>query len=206
MENLFHHSAFPLGKSLSWENAMKPLITASALALGLALLAVPAAAHKGSAGGEGHHGSSAVGNQSVSSTSQGAGLAGGGEETTKGELASIGKEQSENFAQGATSRIRHVNFGTVISSLNHVKEEIQDIGALSNLTASQVRIVNISDLLRGNNLRALENAFLGHRMTLDDFLRTDQVLKSALNLHHVSISRVVGFEVLSNDKVEVFVL
>ena len=49
-------------------------------------------------------------------------------------------------------------FGNLISALNNVSVQINKLNALNGLTVSQVRVVNVSDLLNGNNVTALNNA------------------------------------------------
>ena len=98
-------------------------------------------------------------------------------------------------------------FGNLISALNNISAQIDRLNALNNLTVSHVRVVNVSDLLNGNNTNALNNALNKNNvqiLKLRDVLNNNEVIKNALNNNNVSLSRVVAVDVLSGGDVILF--
>lgn len=98
-------------------------------------------------------------------------------------------------------------FGNLISALNNISVQINKLNALNGLTVSQVRVVNVSDLLNGNNVTALNNALNKNNvqiLNLRNVLNNNEVVKNALNNNNVSVSRVVAIDVLSGGDVVVF--
>ncbi len=82
--------------------------------------------------------------------------------------------------------------------------EINNLEALNNLTIQDVRVVNVEDVLNGNNVNALNNNAVDIAI-LQDFLNNSlnennaEVLNDALNSNNVVITDVVAIDVLSGD-------
>lgn len=50
------------------------------------------------------------------------------------------------------------SFGSLISAINAASAQSDKIKAMADLSATNVQLVNVSDLLKGNNVEALNNA------------------------------------------------
>ena len=112
---------------------------------------------------------------------------------------------STSAAQGQTSG--QATFGNLVSALNNINAQIDRLNALNDLTVSQVRVVNVQDLLNGNNTNALNNALNRNHteiVKLRDVLNNNEVIKNALNSNNVALDRVVAINVLSGGGVTVF--
>lgn len=96
-----------------------------------------------------------------------------------------------------------VNQGNLISALNNVNAEINNVEALNNLTVNDVQVVNVEDSVNNNNVlnNALRNADID---ALQDFLDGNEVIKDSLNQNDVAIGDVVAVDVLSDGTVVVF--
>lgn len=96
-----------------------------------------------------------------------------------------------------------INQGGLISALNNVNAEINNIQALNDLTVNDVRVVNVEDSVNNNNVlnNALRNADID---ALQNFLNNNEVIKNALNNNNVLVSDVVAVDVLSDGTVVVF--
>lgn len=92
------------------------------------------------------------------------------------------------------------NFGNLIAALNNVAVEIGELNALNSLTVGDVKVVNVEDLLKGNNVQAFNNA-LNRNQTeiakLTDVLNNNTVLTDFLKNNNIAVSRVVAIDVLS---------
>jgi len=112
------------------------------------------------------------------------------------------------------------NFGNLVSALNNVAAQIDHVNALNNLTTTaQVQVVNVQDVLNGNNVQALNNA-LNHNATnvqiLQDFLNhsvnnnnvqiLDQAFQDFLNNNTTTVFVPVAVNVLSGGQVVLFAL
>src|SRR5438067_9855173 len=97
---------------------------------------------------------------------------------------------STNGAAAAVQQTAHsANFGNLISALNNITAQIGNLNVLNNVNAV-VSLVNVQDVLNGNNINALNNA-LNHNLdnvhVLQDFLNnslnnnTVNIIKDALN-------------------------
>ena len=101
------------------------------------------------------------------------------------------------------------NFGNLIAALNNVNVEINNLEALNNLTIQDVRVVNVENVLNGNNVRALNNNQVDIAI-LQDFLNNSlnnnnvEILNNALNNNNVVLTDVVAIDVLSGGDVVVF--
>jgi hypothetical protein len=119
-------------------------------------------------------------------------------------IALVGVPTSSALAQPI-----QINQGQLISALNNVNVQISRVNALNNLTISQVRVVNVQDVI--HNSSVLNNALRDANIqVLQNFLNGSvnnnnvQVLNNALNNNNVSISRVVAVDVLSGGDVILF--
>ena len=101
-------------------------------------------------------------------------------------------------------------FGNLIAALNNVNVEINNLEALNNLTIQDVRVVNVENVLNGNNVNALNNNDVDVAI-LQDFLNNNlnnnnvEILNNALNNNNVAITDVVAIDVLSGGDIVVFV-
>jgi hypothetical protein len=90
------------------------------------------------------------------------------------------------------------NFGTLISSMNNTAAEMTELNELKNLTATNVRVVNIEDLLKGNNVEAFNNALNRNKAEtakLTSALNGNKVLTDYLKTNNIAVSRVVAIDV-----------
>ena len=110
--------------------------------------------------------------------------------------------------------IGQANFGNLISALNNIAVEINELKALNNLTIKDVQVVNVSTVLKGNNVQALNNALnrnetqiLSLRNVLTNLLNnnTITVLSDAFKNNKVDVGQVVAIDVLSGGDVTLFV-
>jgi len=63
------------------------------------------------------------------------------------------QQQKESKGEVATP-----NFGSLISAINSSKANSEKLTAMTTLTAENVQLVNVEDLLQGNNVEALNAA------------------------------------------------
>jgi hypothetical protein len=100
------------------------------------------------------------------------------------------------------------NFGVLISSINNMPRELSELQARTNLTASDVRIVNVADLMEGNNRAALDNALsknTANNAKLSTAISANKVLADYLNTNKVVATRVVAIDVPPSGPVTLFV-
>lgn len=88
-------------------------------------------------------------------------------------------------------------FGNLIAALNNITVQIDRLNALNNLTIGDVTLVNIQDLLNGNNVRAFNNALNRNNVeivTLRNVLNNNEIIKNALNNFNIlnNLNVVVG--------------
>jgi len=105
------------------------------------------------------------------------------------------------------------NFGNLVSALNNVAVQIDHFNALNNIDIGQVQVVNVQNVLNGNNVRALNNA-LNHNSVdvgiLQNFLNNSannnniSVLDKALQNANVLNNNVVALDVLSGGQILLF--
>ncbi len=105
--------------------------------------------------------------------------------------------------------VTQINQGQLISALNNVNVQVDRVNALNNLTLSDIRVVNVQDVI--HNSSVLNNALRDANIqVLQDFLNGSlnnnvvQVLNNALNNNNVNVSRVVAVDVLSGGDVILF--
>ena len=110
----------------------------------------------------------------------------------------------------AAPKAQQVNQGNLISALNNIAVQIEDLQALNDLTVQDVRVVNVEDVL--NNNRVLNNALNRNDVDINvlrDFLNNNNTdvavtLRNILNNNDVAINDVVAINVLSGGEVVVF--
>jgi hypothetical protein len=108
---------------------------------------------------------------------------------------------------------RQATFGNLIAALNNINVQIDRLNILSNLTADEIRIVNVENVLSGNNIQALNNALNNNDVdVLRDFLNDNECsvvavcnsLNNVLNNADIAITDVIAINVLSGGDVVVF--
>jgi hypothetical protein len=112
---------------------------------------------------------------------------------------------------------RQANFGNLIAALNNINVQIERLNVLSNIRDSNVQVVNVEDVLSGNNIRALNNALnnnnveiLTLRNFLNDVLDVSETqcslvaLCDVLNDADIVVSDVIAINVLSGGDVIIF--
>lgn len=111
---------------------------------------------------------------------------------------------------GSNQAAGQANFGNLISALNNVSAQVSNIQALNNVTVQDVRLVNVQDVLNGNNVQALNNALNANNVQiLQNFLNNSVnnntvVLRNILSSNNLDVSRVVAVDVLSGGQIVVF--
>jgi hypothetical protein len=109
---------------------------------------------------------------------------------------------------------RQATFGNLIAALNNINLQIDRLNVLSNITGD-VRVVNVEDVLSGNNIRALNNALNNNDVDINvlrDFLNNNECsvvavcnsLNDALDDNNVLITDVIAINVLSGGDVIIF--
>ncbi len=104
-------------------------------------------------------------------------------------------------------------FGNLIAALNNINVQIDRLNALNDLTIGDVNVVNVEDVLNGNNVQALNNALNRNDVDINvlrDVLNNSlnnlnvEILNDALNNNNVAVGDVVAIDVLSGGDVNVF--
>jgi hypothetical protein len=110
---------------------------------------------------------------------------------------------------------RQATFGNLIAALNNLNVQIQELNVLSNLTADEITIVNVENVLSGNNINALNNALNRNDVdvnVLRNVLNNNSCsvvavcnsLNNVLNNADIAITDVIAINVLSGGDVVVF--
>jgi hypothetical protein len=108
---------------------------------------------------------------------------------------------------------RQATFGNLIAALNNINVQIDRINVLSNITADEIRLVNVENVLSGNNIQALNNALNNNDVdVLRDFLNNNECsvvavcnsLNNVLNDADILITDVIAINVLSGGDVIIF--
>lgn len=127
-------------------------------------------------------------------------------------IAALAAVPSSSFAQGnkavAKQTANQATFGNLIAALNNISAEITQLEALKNIAVGDVTVVNVSDLLKGNNVEALNNALNKNNVEiarLTNVLNNNTVLTDFLKNNNIAVSRVVAIDVLSGGGVTMFV-
>jgi hypothetical protein len=104
-------------------------------------------------------------------------------------------------------RAQQNTVGNLIAALNNIAVQITNLEALNDLTITDVRVVNVEDVLNNNNVEAFNNALNRNNVeviTLQDTLNDNQIVQDVLNNNNVEIGQVVAIDVLSGGDVIVF--
>jgi hypothetical protein len=117
------------------------------------------------------------------------------------------------LAQTQDNEVRQVTFGNLIAALNNINVEINNLQALNDLTITDVRVVNVEDVLNDNNVRAFNNALNRNEVdiaVLQNFLNNslnDNVvtIREVLSNNNVAIGEVVAIAVLGGGDVVIYV-
>ena len=117
------------------------------------------------------------------------------------------------LAQTQDTEVRQVTFGNLIAALNNINVEIINLQALNDLTLTDVRVVNVEDVLNDNNVRAFNNALNRNEVdiaVLQTFLNNslnDNVvtIREVLSNNNVAIGEVVAIDVLSGGDIVIYV-
>ena len=112
----------------------------------------------------------------------------------------------------AQQNVGQVNQGALISALNNIAVQIEDVQALNDLTIQDVRVVNVENVL--NNNRVLNNALNRNDVDINvlrDFLNDNDIdvavtIGDVLSNNDIAIDDVVAINVLSGGEVVVFTL
>jgi hypothetical protein len=118
------------------------------------------------------------------------------------------KQQPRATQPKEGERAGQPNWGTLMSSINNSSTEVTELQGLKNLTATNVQVVNVSDLAKGNNMEALHNALQRHDADITK-LRTavgaNTVITQQLKSKNIAANRVVAIDVDPTGTVYVFV-
>lgn len=94
-------------------------------------------------------------------------------------------------------------FGNLIAALNNITVNINELEALNDLTVADVRVVNVEDVLNGNNVEALNNALNNNDVDINvlrDFLNNSLndntvVVNDVLDIQGVLVQDVIALDV-----------
>ena len=104
-------------------------------------------------------------------------------------------------------RAQQNTVGNLIAALNNIAVQITNLEALNDLTITDVRVVNVEDVLNNNNVEAFNNALNRNNVEiieLQNTLNNNEIVKNVLNNNNVAIGEVVAIDVLSGGDVIVF--
>ena len=101
------------------------------------------------------------------------------------------------------------SFGSLISAINSSSSNNDKIKGMTDLNAANVQLVNVDDLLKGNDVKALENALKKNEAdvtALRTTLGANTAVSGALtaNTTPIAATDVVAADVGSDGKVTVF--
>lgn len=99
-------------------------------------------------------------------------------------------------------------FGNLIAALNNINVQVDDLIDIGDVNIGDITLVNVEDVLNGNNVRALNRALNRNNveiLNLRDVLNDSEILTDFLNDNNVLIDEVIAIDVLSGDLV-IFVL
>jgi hypothetical protein len=116
----------------------------------------------------------------------------------------VAGDQETNSQQGR-QEARQANFGNVISALNNVSAQVQNVNALNDVNV--VDAMDVEDVLSGNNVQALNNALNRNDVDINalrDAISNNDVLVEALEEADIAINDVIAVDVLSGGDVVVF--
>ena len=98
------------------------------------------------------------------------------------------------------------NFGQVISSIQASKTGAMQIQSLT--TVSSVNVVKVNGLLKGKNVKALDNAMMKNKTDIASLraaMTANTTVKTALATAHVNVSTVVAANIADNGVLTVYV-
>ena len=104
-------------------------------------------------------------------------------------------------------RAQQNTVGNLIAALNNIAVQITNLNALNDLTVEDVQVVNVEDVLNGNNVEAFNNALNRNNVEIIELrntLNNNEIVKNVLNNNNVAIGEVVAIDVLSGGDVIVF--
>ena len=104
-------------------------------------------------------------------------------------------------------RAQQNTVGNLIAALNNIAVQITNLNALNDLTVEDVQVVNVEDVLNGNNVEAFNNALNRNNVEIIELrntLNNNEIVKNVLNNNNVAIGEVVAIDVLSGGDVVVF--
>jgi hypothetical protein len=110
-------------------------------------------------------------------------------------------------AQPNNQNAEQANFGNLISALNNISAQVADVEVIDDITVGDVNVVNVEDVLNGNNINALNNALNRNDVDIEilqDAIQNNDVLNNVLNNANINIQDVVSIEVLSGGDIVVF--
>ena len=119
---------------------------------------------------------------------------------------SFAQQQKESKGEVAMAP----NFGSLISAINAQAAHNEKLKAATTLTAENVQLVNVEDLLKGNNVEALNNALSKADTAASAALRTsigeNATITNALSMNTAKLEAkdVVATEVTPEGKVIVY--
>jgi hypothetical protein len=129
-----------------------------------------------------------------------------------GDAAANQGRQNQNVAtdqetgpQQGRQEARQANFGNVVSALNNVSAQVQNVNALNDVKV--VDAVDVEGVLSGNNVQALNNALNRNDVDINvlrDAINNNDVLVEALEDANIAITDVIAVNVLSGGDVVVF--
>ena len=112
---------------------------------------------------------------------------------------------------------RQATFGNLIAALNNINVQIDRLSVLSDITADNFQVVNVEDVLSGNNVQALNNALNNNDVeVLTEFLNNVlnnpncsvvalcNSLNNVLQNADIAVNDVIAINVLSGGDVIVF--
>ena len=127
-------------------------------------------------------------------------------------VAALAGSPSLVFAQGGggqNQETKQATVGNLIAALNNISAEIGELNALNNIDISDVRIVDVDNVLNDNNVAAFNNALNRNNVEILN-LRGNTILQNVLNNWNVAnnpdiaISDVVAIDVLSGGDLIIF--
>ena len=119
---------------------------------------------------------------------------------------SFAQQQKESKGEVATTP----SFGSLISAINSQSAHNEKLKAATTLTAEHVQLVNVEDLLKGNNVEALNNALSKADTAATSALHTsigeNATITNALSMNTAKLEAkdVVATEVTPDGKVVVY--
>lgn len=116
---------------------------------------------------------------------------------------------------GNNQKVGQATVGNLISALNNIAVEIGELNALNNLTVTDVRVVDVDNVLNDNNVEAFNNALNRNNveiLNLRNVLTNNSCsvvavcnsLNNVLQNANIAITDVVAIEVLSGGDVVIF--